>query len=75
MLSTFVPARQQAHDLIDRLTPAQVSAFIALFETAARGDALLVHAPFCDELPIDSGEAGAFRVKSVRATVARTTAA
>lgn len=53
MLPTHAPARQQAHDLVDRLTPLQISALIDLFEPLAREEAALSRAPFCDELPID----------------------
>ena len=59
MLPTHAPARQQAHDLVDRLTPLQVSALIHLFEPLAREEAALFRAPFCDELPIDTEESKA----------------
>lgn len=65
MLYTLPPARQQAHDLVDRLSPLQISALIDLFQPLARVEAQLSWAPFCDELPIDSDEAGAFLVGSV----------
>jgi hypothetical protein len=76
MLSPSVPAKQQAHDLVDRMTPLQTSALIDLFEPLARPKAQLSRAPFCDELPIDAEEVGAFRVRSVgRSRVTQSSAA
>lgn len=62
MLSSSAPARQQAHALVDRMTPLQISALINLFEPltqAAR--ATISRAPFCDELPIDADDASSIR--------------
>jgi hypothetical protein len=76
MQSTFAPARQQAHDLVDRLTLVQVSALISLFEPLAREAATLSRAPFCDELPIDAEEMTAHRAASaMKRPVARASAA
>jgi len=76
MQSTFAPVRQQAHDLVDRLTLVQVSALISLFEPLAREDSRLSRAPFCDELPIDAEEMTARRAGSaVKRPVARASAA
>ncbi len=76
MQSTFAPIRQQAHDLVDRLTLVQVSALINLFEPLACEDARISRAPFCDELPIDAEEMAAHRAASgMKRPVARATAA
>ena len=76
MESTFAPVRQQAHDLVDRLTLVQVSALVSLFEPLAREDSRLSRAPFCDELPIDAEEMTARRAASaVKRPVARASAA
>jgi len=54
MPPTFAPPRQQAHDLVDRLSPVQISALIDLFEPLAEAEAAAQpRRPFCDELPID----------------------
>jgi hypothetical protein len=63
MQSTFAPIRQQAHDLVDRLSLVQVSALVNLFEPLAREDAKLSRAPFCDELPLDAAETIAHRTE------------
>lgn len=73
MLPTHAPARQQAHDLVDRLTPLQISALIDLFEPLARDEATLSRAPFCDELPVDGDDAKTARkpVQSLPAAARR----
>lgn len=64
MQSIFHPARQQAHDLVERLTLVQVAALINLFEPLARAETPLFRAPFCDELPVDADEAAGRRKPS-----------
>ena len=55
MLPLSVPARQQAHDLVDRLTPVQLSALIDLFEPLTRTEPFTrTRTPFFDELPVDT---------------------
>ena len=62
MLPPPTPARQQAHDLVERMTPVQLSAFIDLFEPmAASASNATSHSPFCDELPIDAEDASSLR--------------
>lgn len=61
MHSTYAPVRQQAHDLVERLTIVQVTALIKLFEPLAREEARIYRAPFCDELPLDAEETAARR--------------
>jgi hypothetical protein len=62
MLPSSAPARQQAHALVDRMTPLQISAFLELFESSqANVKPPLRHAPFCDELPVDADDASTVR--------------
>jgi len=67
MYSTLAPARQRAHDLVDRLAPVQLSSFLNLFEPLSREQAQLFRAPICNQLPAD--EPPAFRLASVRRNI------
>jgi hypothetical protein len=53
----FPPVRQQAHDLVERLSPMQLSALIDLLSmvAAAATSSSLIAAPFSDE-PFDGPE-------------------
>jgi hypothetical protein len=63
--SMQAPAKQQAHALVDRMTPLQISALIDLFESLTQNvSPVLSRAPFCDELPIDTDDANCFRALS-----------
>ena len=62
MLPSSAPTRQQAHALVDRMTPHQLSALIDLFEPLTlNSKSSLRHSPFCDELPIDADDASTVR--------------
>ncbi|HLI03641.1 MAG TPA: hypothetical protein VKU93_05150 [Terracidiphilus sp.] len=51
MLETSPPVRQRAHDLVERLTPVQLSALVDLLGIVAAGarNPNLIAAPFSDE--------------------------
>jgi len=54
MPPTLSPPRQQAHELVDRLSPLQISALIDLFEPLAQAEsASQLRGPLFGELPID----------------------
>jgi hypothetical protein len=55
MLETASPVRQRAHDLVERLTPVQLSALVDLLGIIAAGakSTHLIAAPFSDEPPGD----------------------
>ena len=62
MPTSSAPPRQQAHALVDRMTPLQISAFIDLFDSSELFEkSPLRFAPFCDELPIDADDASTAR--------------
>ena len=62
MQTSSAPARLQAHALVDRMTPLQISAFIDLFDSSELLEKpALRFAPFCDELPIDAEDASTAR--------------
>lgn len=47
---TYVESKQQAHELIDRMTPSQVSAVVVLLETMLDPvDQVIATAPYDDE--------------------------
>ncbi len=67
MLETTAPVKQQAHDLIENMTPPQVSALIELMKPLAGSPKPVLHrAPFCDELPTDSAEVRGNRTLAVK---------
>jgi hypothetical protein len=64
MLETHPPVRQRAHDLVERLSPVQLSALVDLLGIIAAGgkSSHLITAPFSDEPLGDPEHDGGLRL-------------